>query len=175
MLPLAFALLLSQNIIPTCRCDAAQPETLSRRECSLFQEATKADPQAEVFFLKDINPRKPNRTLAMPRHHAPGRYTLDALSAKERAAVWTAAIRKARELWGDSWAVAYNGDQVRTQCQPHIHIGKLNTAAKLAKFQVVRTPAEIPAPQGKGIWIYADGKRLRVHWGEQITETALVR
>jgi diadenosine tetraphosphate (Ap4A) HIT family hydrolase len=172
---LALMLLLAQDILPRCDCDAAKPETLAQRFCSLSQEAQNQPPAPPVFFLKDINPRKPNRTLALPRQHGPGRYSLDALTPAERTQLWTAAIEKARELWGAGWAVAYNGDKVRTQCHIHIHIGKLNEAAKRADFLGVSKPSEIPAPQGEGIWIYEEGGKLRVHLREQITETALIR
>lgn len=162
----------AQNVIPTCDCDPSKPETLLERRCSLSSEAAKQPPEPDVFFLKDINPRKANRTLALPRKEA---YRLDDVTPAERTRLWSAAIEKARELWGEDWAVAYNGDEVRTQCHIHLHIGKLNSAAKLSTFVEVRSPAEIPAPNGKGIWIYGDGAKIRVHAGEQITETALVR
>jgi len=148
---------------------------MKERSCSLSLEAERQPPDVQIFFVKDINPRKPNRTLAMLTKHGPSRYSLDDLTPQERTELWTAAIAKAREIWGDDWAVAYNGDKVRTQCHPHIHIGKLNSAAKLEEFLLAKSPAEIPPPRGAGIWIYGDGKKLRVHTGEQITETALVR
>lgn len=166
---------IAQNVIPTCDCDGTKPETLVERRCSLSDEAAKQPKEPDVFFLKDINPRKANRTLALPRREGPGRYRLDDLTPAERTRLWSAAIEKARELWGDEWAVAYNGDEVRTQCHIHLHIGKLNSAAKLSSFVEVRSPAEIPAPNGRGIWIYGDGAKIRVHTGEHITETALVR
>jgi diadenosine tetraphosphate (Ap4A) HIT family hydrolase len=172
---LALVWILAQDIIPSCNCDGAKPETLTQRFCSLSNEAERQPGAPDHFFLKDINPRKPNRTLALPRRHGLGRYRLDDLTAAERTALWTAAIGKARELWGDDFAVAYNGDKVRTQCHIHIHIGKLNTAARLENYIEVRTPAEIPAPNGSGIWIYSVNGKLRVHTGEQITETALIR
>lgn len=165
----------AQDVIRTCACDAAKPETMTHRTCSLSSEAEKRPADAGHFFVKDINPRKPNRTLALPRRNGPGLYSMDGLSAAERTKLWSAAITKAKELWGDDWAVAYNGDKVRTQCHIHIHIGKLNTAARVAKFLEVSSPAAIPAPKGAGIWIYGHGKKLRVHAGEQITETALIR
>lgn len=168
-------LLLAQNVIPGCTCDPARPETLQSRSCSLNQEAEKQSTELEVFFLKDINPRKPNRTLALPRHHGPANYTLDQISAAQRTRLWTEAIQKARETWGDDWALAYNGDEVRTQCHIHIHIGKLNSAAKISQYTEVSSPAKIPAPRGKGIWIYQVGKKLRIHHGDSITETALIR
>jgi diadenosine tetraphosphate (Ap4A) HIT family hydrolase len=167
--------LFAQDVIRTCACDGAAPQTLTRRECSLSNEAEKQPAGISHFFLKDINPRKPNRTLALPRQHGPGRYSLDQLTKEERTALWTAAITKARELWGSDWAVAYNGDKVRTQCHIHIHIGRLNAAARLERFLAIKRPEQIPAPKGNGIWIYQSEGTLRVHMGEQITETALVR
>ncbi len=167
---------LAQDAIRSCACDPAQPASLEERACSLTKESLKQASSAEpVFFLKDINPRKANRTLALPKKTKAGIYTLDGYSASERTELWTAAITKAKALWGENWAVAYNGDKVRTQCQVHIHIGKLNTAAKVSKFIEVSRPSQIPAPKGAGIWIYPYGGKLRVHAGEQITETALVR
>ncbi len=171
----AILFLLAQNVIPGCSCDPTRPETFKERFCSLSQEAEKQPAEPDVFFLKDINPRKPNRTLALPRHHGPANYTLDQISHAQRTRLWAEAIRKARELWGDEWAVAYNGDEVRTQCHIHIHIGKLNFGAKVSKYQEISSPSQIPAPRGKGIWVYQVGNKLRVHHGERITETALVR
>jgi hypothetical protein len=176
-LPLLLAILpaVAQNVIPICDCDGTKPETLMQRQCSLSNEAVQQPPEPDVFFLKDINPRKPNRTLALPRKEGPGRYRLDDIPHAERTRLWSAAIEKARELWGDEWAVAYNGDEVRTQCHIHLHIGKLNSAARLSQFLEVKSPADIPAPDGRGIWIYGEGGKIRVHVGERITETALVR
>ena len=98
------------------------------------------------------------------------------LTADERTAVWTAAIDKARELWGDGWAIAYNGDLVRTQCHTHIHIGQLLPGVEAGEFVEVARPADIPKPIVEGFWIHpsAEGK-FHVHKGEQITETVLLR
>ena len=100
-----------------CDCDASQPETLKARQCSLCAEAEKQPPGQVVFFLKDANPRKANRLLALPRAHGPGLHRMAELPPETQAAVWTAAIGKARELYpnGD-WGIAFNGDRVRTQC-----------------------------------------------------------
>jgi hypothetical protein len=159
-----------------CTCDASHPETLKARECSLCAEAEKQPATPAVFFLKDANPRKPNRMLALPRHHTSGLHPLADLDGPARLELWTAAIAKAKELWGDDWAVAYNGDKVRTQCHAHIHIGKLLPAVEAGKFIEISSPAQIPAPTGDGFWIHptADGK-MHVHTGEQITETVLLR
>lgn len=159
-----------------CACDPANPETLKTRECSLCVEAEKQPAAPGVFFLKDINPRKANRLLALPRKHTPGLHSLSAMNDADRTELWTAAIVKAKELWGADWAVAYNGDKVRTQCHAHVHIGKLLPAVEAGEFKVVSSVAEIPAPGVDGLWIHAtaDGK-MHVHTGEQITETVLLR
>ncbi|HBY61619.1 MAG TPA: hypothetical protein DEH78_17495 [Solibacterales bacterium] len=155
-----------------CACDPAQPETMKRRECGLCREAENQQGEG-VFFLKDINPRKPNRWLALPKRHIPGHHAMKDLTKEERAELWAAAIQKARELWGDEWGLAYNSDRVRTQCHTHIHIGKLLKGLAPGKTMIVNGPADIPALDG--IWVHPKGKKLVVHYGEGITETALLR
>jgi diadenosine tetraphosphate (Ap4A) HIT family hydrolase len=158
-----------------CHCDPAQPETLKARECSLCAEAEKQPSDAGIFFLKDANPRKPNRLLALPRMHTPEHHPLAELPPDLRVRFWTAAIEKAKELWGPDWAVAYNGDGVRTQCHAHIHIGKLLPGVEFGDFVVVNSPAEIVVPPGEGVWVHPVDGKLHVHTGEQITETVLLR
>ncbi len=160
-----------------CECDHARPESLATRNCGLCREAEKHPPETEIFYLKDNNPRKPNRWLALLRAHGRGPQSLAETPKSVRTRLWTAAIRKAQELWGDGWGVAYNGDTVRTQCHLHVHIGKLLTAAVTRrKYLMVNGPAEIPAPKdGEGIWVHPYGRKLMVHLGEQICETALLR
>jgi len=164
-------------LIIDCDCDPARPETLKLRQCSLCNEAEKQPAGTRVFFLKDINPRKPNRWLALPRQHGTGAHHLHDLSHAERTELWTAAIAKAKELFGPTeWGVAYNGEKVRTQCHTHLHIGRFVPVAEQSKgYIVVSGPAEIPAPPGAGIWVHPVGGKLHVHFGEQITETVLVR
>jgi diadenosine tetraphosphate (Ap4A) HIT family hydrolase len=129
-----------------------------------------------VFILKDISPRKPNRYLALPRKHGSALHHLHDMTKDERTQLWAAAIAKAKELWGEEWGVAYNGEQVRTQCHTHIHIGKILKGIETKNFIVIRHPSQIPAPPGEGLWIHGDGKgRMHVHLGEQTTETALLR
>jgi diadenosine tetraphosphate (Ap4A) HIT family hydrolase len=129
-----------------------------------------------VFFLKDINPRKPNRWLALPRAHASGLHGLADMSPAQRTELWTAAIEKARSLWGEQWGLAYNGDESRTQCHTHLHIGKLLDGEETSDFVVVADPVEIPVPpDGGGVWVHPVGGKLHVHLGEQITETVLLR
>ena len=158
-----------------CACDASKPATLTSRDCSLCVEAEKHPPEPFVFFIKDANPHKPNRLLALPRIHTPGPHALAALTPEQRTELWTAAIDKAKQLWGDRWGLAYNGDKVRTQCHAHIHIGRLIPGVETNNFIVVNGPSEIPLPNGDGFWIHPQDGKLHVHLGEQITETVLLR
>ncbi|MCC7176458.1 MAG: hypothetical protein IT159_14795 [Bryobacterales bacterium] len=162
--------------IDGCNCDPADPASLQARVCSLTREALKQPDGEPVFFLKDTNPNKPNRWLALPRTVRKDMHTLADMTPAERTQLWTAAIRKATELWGDGWGLAFNGEEMRSQCHPHIHIGKFLPAAKSAKFLVVDGPAQIPTPKdGTGVWLYPHGGKLHVHVGEQLTETVLLR
>jgi len=161
--------------VRNCACDPMKPETMQARECGLCREADGQPEEPPVFFLKDINPRKPNRWLALPRTHGPGGHPLDEMAPVERARVWAAAIRKAKELWGDEWGVAYNAETVRTQCHGHLHIGKLLKQVEYGRPLTVSGPSRIPAPRGKGVWVHAVGKRLHAHIEDTITETVLMR
>jgi diadenosine tetraphosphate (Ap4A) HIT family hydrolase len=104
-----------------CACEPVHPESMKSRQCSLCNEAEKQPPEAAVFFLKDINPRKPGRWLALPKAHGSGLHHLHDLPAEVRTRLWSEAIRKGRELFGEEWGLAYNGEMVRTQCHTHIH------------------------------------------------------
>jgi diadenosine tetraphosphate (Ap4A) HIT family hydrolase len=160
-----------------CECDPAKPETMRQRACSLCNEAEKQPAGVPFFFLKDINPRKPTRWLALPRRHAPDKHHLHEMTKAERTAFWKAAMAKAIELWGpNDWGLAYNGSETRTQCHGHIHIGKFAPATENdRKVITVDRPEQIPAPPGEGVWVHPYKGRLHVHLGEQITETVLVR
>jgi diadenosine tetraphosphate (Ap4A) HIT family hydrolase len=158
-----------------CDCDPSRPETMKRRECSLCAEAEKRPADIEFFLLKDVNPRKPNRWLALPRAHAAGAHHLHEMPQDQQTRFWRFAIAEAKKLFGDEWALAYNGWRVRTQCHGHIHVGRLIKAAKIARFKFVKRVEDFPAPNDSGVWIYAVPGGFRVHTGEQITETALVR
>ena len=161
----------------TCPCDLAQPETLKNRQCALCVEAEKQPADVPYFFLNDVNPRKANRLLLLPRQYTGGMMELKHISAKERTALWTAAINKSKELWGDDWGVATNGSAVRTQCHMHFHIGKMIKGLEnTGKIIIVDSPSQIPVPKdGTGIWIHPRGKTLVVHLGEQQAETVLLR
>lgn len=148
---------------------------MAQRQCSLCAEAEKQPSDARFFFLKDINPRKPNRWLALPRAHGDDNHPLADLPPRERTALWTAAIQKAKELFGNEWGLAYNGPKVRTQCHLHIHIGKLMRGVETDRFVVVNGPAAIPAPRNEGVWVHPHKGKLHVHLGEQTCETVLLR
>ncbi|MBI2688357.1 MAG: hypothetical protein HYX27_18800 [Acidobacteria bacterium] len=173
----AAAKLAAWAAIERCGCDPAQPGTLAERVCSLTNEAVKQPDSLEVFFLKDANPRKANRTLALPRRVVTGEvHELRHLSPAERDKLWREAISKAKELWGEEWGVAYNGVKVRTQCHLHLHIGKLLKGVDSGEAIYVRRLEDIPVPKdGSGLWIHPAGNRLKVHLNEQICETVLLR
>ncbi len=173
---LLLAAALAASAATECACDPAKPETMQLRQCSLCREAEKQPADQPVFFLKDINPRKPNRWLALPHRHGSGLHHLHDLTKPERNALWKAAIDRSKQLWGDDWGVAYNGEKVRTQCHTHVHIGKLLKGIETKNFLVIRRVEEIPAPPGEGLWIHGiPGGKMHVHLGEQTTETALLR
>jgi len=156
-----------------CACDVTHPETLQARPCSLCREAEKQPADLRVFFLKDTNPTKPNRWLVLPRAHP---RSIDLLDPALRAELWTAAIAKAKALFGDQWAAAYNAPSVQTQCHVHIHFGRLVPGVETNEFITVGKVEDIPAPgHDEGVWIHPQGNALHVHRGEQITETVLER
>ena len=174
---LAFAFLnpLSADV-RGCNCDLSKPiDLVKQRECALCLEAEKIPVYQDVFFLKDKNPTKPNRTLALPRVHTPGPHALSELTPEQRHVLWAAAITKAQELWGDGWAIAYNGEERRTQCHTHLHIGKLLDGQETDHFIVVESVVDIPAPEHTGLWIHPVAGKLHVHQGEQVNETVLMR
>ncbi|MGA2722013.1 MAG: hypothetical protein ABSG79_06315 [Bryobacteraceae bacterium] len=159
-----------------CACDVSKPETMAAGECSLCRQAEAQPAEPQFFFIKDANPTKPNRWLALPRFHGAGLQDLAGMSASERTAYWTAAIGKARELWGGQWGLAMNGFERRTQCHAHIHIGKLLAGVENDSFVLVDSPADIPVPRdGTGIWVHPVGNKLHAHLGDQAAEFMLER
>lgn len=158
-----------------CACDPAKPETMEARACALCRLAEREPAEPAIFFVKDNNPRKPHRWLALPRKHGEHGHHLQSMTQAERTALWKAAIAKAQELWANEWGIAYNGPMVRTQCHAHVHIGKLLKGVETRRFIVVAKPEQIPLPDGEGIWIHPVGKKLHVHLGEQTCETVLLR
>jgi hypothetical protein len=174
LLPLfLIATVLGVADVRNCTCDLASAESMAQRECGLCREAEKQPPDPAVFFLKDINPNKPHRWLALPRRHD---HTLAAMTAEARLALWTGAIQKAHELWGDQWGVAANGDVRRTQCHVHVHIGKLLDNVETSDFLVADDAAGIPVPQnGAGLWIHPVAGKLHVHLNVEAAELVLMR
>ena len=159
-----------------CACDVSKPETLEARECSLCLEAEMQPAEPRFFFLRDANPTKPNRWLALPRFHGKGTDELADMTAEQRRAYWTAAIAKARELWGDRWGLAVNSLEKRTQCHAHIHIGRLLGGVEKGGFVLVEGPADIPVPRdGSGLWVHPVGNKLHAHMGEVAPELVLQR
>jgi diadenosine tetraphosphate (Ap4A) HIT family hydrolase len=159
--------------IVTCTCDVSRPETLEAHQCGLCREAEKQPPDVKVFFLKDANPSKPNRWLALPRSH---QRSIELMSDEQRADLLAAAVQKAKELFGDEWAIAYNAPSVQTQCHIHLHIGKLIPGVETGQFITATKIEDIPAPaKGEGFWIHPQGNLFHVHTGEQVTETVLER
>jgi diadenosine tetraphosphate (Ap4A) HIT family hydrolase len=176
----ALALLLlplSRADVRSCLCDVAVPATLEAHECGLCKEAEKQPANVQYFFLRDANPTKPHRWLVLPRFHGNHPQQLSEMTPEQRTGYWTAAIAKAREVWGDQpWGVALNSTAKRSQCHVHMHIGKLLPDAENDRFVVVYSPAEIPVPKdGDGVWIHAVDGRLHVHTEEPNGELKLER
>ena len=159
--------------IVSCHCDVSRPETLEARQCSLCREAEKQPAGVDVFFLKDVNPTKPNRWLALPRVH--GRALAD-LTPAQRLDLLTKSVAKAKELFGEEWAIAYNSPHVQTQCHVHFHLGKWMPAVEESGFVFSKSLADAPLPlDGTGFWIHPVPGGLHLHAGELITETVLLR
>lgn len=171
-----------QADVRQCACDVAKPETMEARECSLCKEVEKSPTPVTAVIVRDINPTKPNRWLALPRKHYSGGHPFSAMAPVDRKALWEAAMAKGKELWGDDWGLAMNGELARTQCHGHVHIGKMREGFDDAGGTFVESVDAIPAPtDGTGLWVHLaanpanSAKRLHVHQGEQINETVLMR
>ncbi len=163
-----------------CVCDLSDPRSAAQRTCSLCVEISKHPGDEPVLLIKDVNPTKPNRWLAVPRAVYDGANPLARMSPAERLRFWSAAIAKAKEVWGDQWGIAFNGDASRTQCHLHAHIGKLLDDGRdeddTESGIFIDSPAEIPAtPDGTGLWFHPLYNRLHLHSGGQTTEHILMR
>ena len=74
LLPLVATIFLTSTAFAQmvdCACDLANPESMKARQCSLCVEAEKHPTDKGVIVVKDINPRKPNRFLVLPRGLGP--------------------------------------------------------------------------------------------------------
>ncbi len=157
-----------------CPCDHAAPETMQPRVCSLCRTAERQTD--DVYFLKDINPRKPNRYLALPRVHGDGLQAVGELPAAQRERVWSAAIAKARELFGARWGLAHNSHFFRTQCHAHIHMGPLSPEVADESGTLVASPSEFPAVGAeKGMWVHPKDGKYCVHLDRDLAEIVLIR
>ena len=160
--------------IVDCPCDHSAPESLSSRVCSLCGTAEKQS--AEVYFLKDINPHKPNRYLALPRAHDRGYQSTADLSESLRAELWRAAAGRAEELYPGRWGLAQNSHYFRTQCHAHIHIGPLSPEVDDTGGKVVASAGQIPdVGADQGIWIHPKDGGYCVHLDRDLAEIVLVR
>jgi diadenosine tetraphosphate (Ap4A) HIT family hydrolase len=162
-----------------CPCDHSIAETLlAYPQCSLCLESEFHPPHEPFFFVKDINPSKPNRWLILPRAHDKGMQNLADLTDLDAAGFWAAAIRKGEELWGRQWGLAVNGELARSQCHAHVHIGKLLDGVEgnefLFRMGLSRAPGKAPvtvagpegirAPdKGAGFWIHPVEGGLHLH------------
>ena len=162
--------------VRTCQCDPARPETMEARECSLCAVAEKQPADVQFFAVRDTHPNKPNRWVMLPRFHGNRPQQFLEMTPEQRTGYWTAAIAKAREVWGDDWGIALNSTERRTQCHIHLHIGKLLPGTENDKFVVVDKPSELPVPRdGDGMWIHAAGGRIHAHMEEPVGELKLQR
>ena len=126
-----------------CPCDHSRPETLEARVCSLCRTAEKQT--SDVYFLKDINPHKPNRYLALPKAHTAA-CNRSARCRAERTQLWRAAIAKAKQLYGERWGLAHNGHLFRTQCHAHLHMGPLSPDVEDVNGTLYDDPKTSPSP-----------------------------
>ena len=179
--PLLFGLFLGLSCVSVradvrgCSCDLRNAESMQARQCGLCRLAEEQKGNEPFFFVKDINPTKPNRLLILPRKHYPGPHSFSEMPAEDRLAFWNAAIAKARELWGEGWGIALNADASRTQCHTHMHIGKLLPDVENDAFTVVDGPAAIPIPPDNGgMWVHPVNGKLHVHFAN-IAEPVLMR
>ena len=148
---------------------------MEARECALCRLAERQPAEPAIFFVKDNNPRKPHRWLALPRKHGEHRAPPAEHDAGRTHRVVESRHRESPRALGNQWGIAYNGPMVRTQCHAHVHIGKLLKGVETRRFIVVAKPEQIPLPDGEGIWIHPVGRKLHVHLGEQTCETVLLR
>ena len=137
--------------------------------------AEKQPADAAVFFLKDINPRKPNRWLALPRAHTHALADLTAGRSVSRCG--TRPSRKPVDcgaINGRWLSTATSGARSATL---HVHIGKLLDGVENDELRGESDdPPDIPIPaDGAGILDTPVGGKLHVHSGEQRHRNVLMR
>ncbi len=170
----AGASIVSTRPVVDCPCDHAVPESLRPRVCSLCETAE--DRSGPIYFLKDINPRKPNRYLALPQAHGKGFQSTASLSPALRAQLWKSAAERAEELFPGRWGVAENSHFFRTQCHAHLHIGPLSPEVEDSGGTLYDSTADFPnpAPRG-GMWLHPKDGAYCVHLDRDLAEIVLVR
>lgn len=160
--------------VVSCPCDHARPETLQSRVCSLCGTAEKQTDS--IYFLKDINPHKPNRYLALPQAHDDGMQSIGTIAEPLRSQLWREAIRRARELFGERWGLAHNSHWFRTQCHAHIHMGPLSPEVEDVNGTLYDSPEAFPAPPPEqGMWVHPKDGRYCVHLDRDLAEIVLIR
>jgi hypothetical protein len=160
--------------VADCPCDHSRPESLKPRVCSLC--STAETQTTDIYFLKDINPTKPNRYLALPRAHEGGLQSLGAIPEPLRVQLWREAIAKARQLYGERWGLAHNSHLFRTQCHAHLHMGPLSPEVEDVNGAMYSDPQDFPAPPAdQGIWVHPKDGRYCVHLDRDLTEIVLIR
>jgi diadenosine tetraphosphate (Ap4A) HIT family hydrolase len=157
-----------------CPCDHSRPESLQERVCSLCRTAEQQT--SEVYFLKDINPHKPNRYLALPKAHEQGMQSVGTMPEPQRTQLWREAIAKAKELYGERWGIAHNSYWFRTQCHAHLHMGPLSPDVEDVNGTLYDDPQDFPTtPHEQGMWVHPKDGRYCVHLDRDLTEIVLVR
>lgn len=160
--------------VVSCPCDHARPESLEARVCGLCRTAERQD--SEFYFVKDINPHKPNRYLALPRDHGHDLQGPASLPDEQRARYWRADIEKAEELYPGKWGLAANGHFFRTQCHAHIHMGLLSRLVEHEDGELFDDPAGFPnVGLEDGVWVHPLRGRYCIHLDRDLAEVILVR
>ena len=176
ILLLALGGVVARSDVRGCECVVESSLTANIRGCSLCMEAEKHPVNEKFFLLRDTSPSKPNRWLALPRAPFDGANPLARMGAEDRLALWTLAIAKGKEVWGDGWGVAFNSDISRQQCHLHVHVGKLLDGQEKEGGITVAGPADLPViSDGTGLWFHPVAGKLHVHSAELTTETVLLR
>ena len=157
-----------------CPCDHAREGSMDSRVCSLCGTAERAID--EVYFLKDINPHKPNRYLALPKTHAAGYQSTADLSPELRTELWRKAATRAEALYPGRWGIAQNSHFFRTQCHAHLHIGPLSPEVEDVEGKVYGKFEDIPnvGPE-QGIWLHPKQGGYCVHLDRDLAEIVLIR
>ena len=99
-----------------------KPETLEARQCGLCREAEK-QPRRRQSFLSQGCQSQQAESLAGAAAIARAVHRI--IERRTACGLLAAAVEKAKALFGDEWAIAYNAPSVQTQCHVHLHIGKL--------------------------------------------------